>query len=114
MRALVLALGFAVIAVSARAQTVQPADAKAHVGQTVTIEGAVSNVHKVPSGVTFIDMGGQFPDNVFTAVILAKDAGKFPDVSALNGKTVDITGRVQLYNGKPEILLTDAAQIKAK
>jgi DNA/RNA endonuclease YhcR with UshA esterase domain len=114
MRALVLALCFAVAAASARAQTVQPADAKTHVGQTITVEGAVANVHTVASGVTFIDMGGHYPDNVFTAVILPGDAGNFPNVSTLIGKTVAITGAVRLYQGKPEILLTDAGQLKAK
>jgi len=95
-------------------QTLQPAEAQAHAGQTVTVEGAVSNVHKIPNGITFIDMGGKFPDNTFTAVILAADAAKFPDVDSLNGKTVDVTGQVRLYKGKPEILLKDPAQIKAK
>jgi DNA/RNA endonuclease YhcR with UshA esterase domain len=115
MRTFVLALGFAVAAaVSAYAQTLQPTDAKTHVGQTVTVEGAVANVHTVASGVTFIDMGGHYPDNVFTAVILPGDAGKFPDVNSLIGKTVAVTGAVRLYQGKPEILLTDAAQLKAK
>ncbi len=114
MRTLVLALGFAVAAASAHAQTIQPADAKAHVGQTVTVEGAVANVHTIATGITFIDIGGRYPDNVFTAVILPANSGKFPNVSALNGKTVYITGPVRLYAGKPEILLNDAAQIKAK
>jgi DNA/RNA endonuclease YhcR with UshA esterase domain len=59
-------------------------------------------------------MGGKFPDNTFTAVILAADAAKFPDMDSLNGKTVDVTGQVRLYKGKPEILLKDPAQIKAK
>jgi DNA/RNA endonuclease YhcR with UshA esterase domain len=110
----IAALGFAAGTESAAAQTIQPADAPAHVGQTVTVEGDVSNVHKVAAGVTFIDMGGRYPDNTFTAVILPDDAKKFPDVNSLNGKTVDVTGAVRLYKGKPEILLTDAAQIKAK
>jgi hypothetical protein len=115
MRTLVLALGFAVTAVSARAQTtILPADAQAHVGQTVTIEGVVGNVHKIAAGLTFIDIDGRYPENAFTAVILPDDAGKFPDVASLNGKTVDITGPVRLYKGKPEIILNDAAQIKAK
>jgi DNA/RNA endonuclease YhcR with UshA esterase domain len=116
MKTLVLAFCFAVTAMPALAQTqtVMPADVKAHVGQTVTVEGAVSDVHTVGSGVTFIDMGGRYPDNAFTAVIFAADAGKFPNVSALNGKTVDITGPVQLYKGTPEILLNEAAQVKAK
>jgi DNA/RNA endonuclease YhcR with UshA esterase domain len=91
-----------------------PADAKTHVGQTVTVEGAVSDVNTVRTGVTFIDLGGKFPDNAFTAVILSDDAGKFPNVAALNGKTVEITGKVVLYKGKPQVVLNDAAQIKAK
>ncbi len=114
MRTFVLALGLALTVTPALAQTVQPTDAQAHVGQTVTVEGSVSNVHQIPSGITFNDIGGLYPDNAFTAVILAADAKKFPDVTSFNGKTVDVTGAVQLYKGKPEILLTDAAQIKTK
>jgi len=114
MKALIPALGFIVAAASARAQTIEPADVKTHVGQSVTVEGAVSSVHKAPSGVTFIDVGGRYPDNAFTAVIFADDAGKFPNVSALNGKTVDISGPVRLYKGKPEIILKSADQVRAK
>jgi DNA/RNA endonuclease YhcR with UshA esterase domain len=39
---------------------------------------------------------------------------KFSNVDALNGKTVDITGPVRLHNGRPEIILNDPGQIKAK
>jgi len=114
MRTLVLAFGLALLAAPAVAQTIQPADAKAHVGQTVTIEGAVDNVHTARSGNTFIDIGGRYPNNAFAAVIFSKDASKFPDVSALKGKTVDVTGAVRLYRGKPEIILDNADQLKAK
>jgi DNA/RNA endonuclease YhcR with UshA esterase domain len=114
MRTLVVALGSALVAAPALAANLAPGDAKAHVGQTVTVEGEVSNVHKIASGLIFIDMGGRFPDNVFTAVIMAADSGKFPDVEGLNGKSVDITGLIRLYKGKPEILLKDPAQLKAK
>jgi DNA/RNA endonuclease YhcR with UshA esterase domain len=119
MRLLVLglAMGLAVMAAPARAiepTAIGPADAKAHVGQTVTVEGAVSSVHKAASGVTFVDLGGQFPDNAFAAVIFAADAAKFPNVAALDGKTVAITGPVVLYNGKSEIILKSADQVKAK
>ena len=115
MRAFFLALGLALTAAPALAQTIQPPEAKDHVGQVVTVEGMVSEVHKLASGrATFIDMGGRYPYNVFTAVIFSSDASKFPDVETLNGKVVDITGRVTLYKGEPEIILNDPAQIKAK
>jgi DNA/RNA endonuclease YhcR with UshA esterase domain len=99
----------------AHAETIAPSDTPKHVGQSVTVEGVVSAVNSTDrSGVTFVDMGGHYPNNAFTAVILRDDAAKFPDVHALEGKTVDITGTVKLYKGKTEIMLTDPAQIKAK
>ena len=63
MRALVFALGLALAAASAHAETiVAAADAGKHVGETVTVEGTVSAVHtESRSGVTFIDVGGATP-----------------------------------------------------
>ena len=49
----------------------------------------------------------------FTAVIFASDATKFPNASALDGKTVVISGPVQLYQGRAEIILKTADQLKA-
>jgi hypothetical protein len=112
-----LACCLAVIAAApARAETptITPANAKAYVGQTVTVEGAVGNIATGRAGTTFIDVGGRYPDNSFAAVIFAADKSKFPDVQALGGKTVDITGAVSLYRGKPEIILKSADQMKAK
>ncbi len=110
------AFGLAALAAPALAQTqvIAPADAKAHIGQTVTIEGPVGNVYTARSGMTFIDIGGRYPDNAFAAVIFSDDSGKFPDVKALNGKVVDVTGAVSIYRGKPEIVLKTADQMKAK
>ncbi len=108
-----IALGFALAALPARAQTIGPADVKAHVGQTVTVKAAVTDVRTLRSGMTFIDIGGRYPDNEFAAVIFAADAGKFSNLSALTGKSVDISGPVQLYQGKPEIILKAADQLRA-
>ena len=114
MKTLVLAFGFAIITAPAFAQAIQPADAKTHVGQTVTVEGMVDNVHTTAAGNTYIDIGGRYPNNPFAAVIFESDAGKFPNVDALDGKTIDITGRIRLYRGAPEIILSDPGQIRAK
>ena len=81
----------------------------------MTVEGTVSAVHTDSrSGITFIDMGGRFPDQAFTGVIFKNDAGKFPNVESLIGKVVDMTGPVHDFKGKPETVLNDPAQIKAK
>ncbi len=129
MRAVILALGLVAAALPARAETmvpgaetmapgdaktaIPPGDAKAHVGQTVTIHAAVDEVKTGRGGATFLDMGGSFPDNAFAAVIFASDLAKFPGAKTLKGKTVAISGPVQLYQGKPEIILKTADQLKA-
>jgi DNA/RNA endonuclease YhcR with UshA esterase domain len=115
MKALILAFGLTLTANPAIAETITPPEAKAHVGEIVTVEGIVSEVHHAASGkVIFIDMGGRYPNNAFAAVIFSDDASKFPNVDALEGKTVDINGAIRLYKGKPEIILNDPSQIKAK
>jgi hypothetical protein len=78
MRSLILALGLVAAALPAPAETIQPGDAKAHVGKTVTILATVAEVKTGRGGVTFLDMGGSFPDNAFAAVIFASDLAKFP------------------------------------
>ena len=91
---------------------ITPEEASSHVGQTVTIRGEVADIHAAHSaGVTFIDMGGSYPNNAFTAVIFADDAAGFADVTSLAGRTVEITGHLRLYRGKPEIVLTRAKQM---
>jgi DNA/RNA endonuclease YhcR with UshA esterase domain len=115
MKALILAFGLALAAIPAAAETIAPNEAPLRVGQIVTVEGVVSEVHHAASGkVTFIDMGGHYPNNSFAGVIFKDDGSKFPDVDALSGKTIDITGSVRSYRGKPEIILNDTGQIKIK
>lgn len=119
MRALTISLSLMVTVMPALAQTapaprIGPADAKSHVGQTAIVEAAVSDVRTARSGVTFIDMGGRYPDNGFVAVIFVGDIAKFPDVKGLQGKTVAVSGPVELYQGRPEIILRSAEQLRAE
>ena len=120
MRDLLRALAALVVAVPALAQTstppvIAPNEARNHVGEVVTVEGLAAEVHHAASGkVTFIDMGARYPNNPFAGVIFSGDASKFPNVDNLEGKTIDVTGKVQLYRNAPEIILNDVAQIKIR
>jgi nuclease S1 len=93
---------------------ITPTAASAYVGQRVTVRGVVSDVHTTRSGTTFIDMGGRYPDNTFTAVIFAEDAARFSGTAELGGRTLEITGAVRLYRGKPEIILRSPEQLEAE
>jgi DNA/RNA endonuclease YhcR with UshA esterase domain len=113
MRRIAVALVALLISVPAVAAPISPTEAGAHVGQTATVEGVVSDVHVSPKE-TFINMGGSYPDNALTGVIFSENASAFPDVQNLDGKTVNISGTIQLYKGKPEIILRSAYQLKAR
>jgi DNA/RNA endonuclease YhcR with UshA esterase domain len=112
MRILIAFLLAALTATAAFAETISVTDVGTHVGQTVTVEGVVSGVYTARSGVTFIDMGGPYPNNLFAGVIFSEDMAKVGDVSGLTGKTVDLSGTIKLYKGKPEIILKSGDQIK--
>ena len=99
MQALVFAFvpGLMLAAAAAHAEPIAPNEAANHIGQNVTVEGTVTEVdHAASRGMTFIDMGGHYPNNTFAAIIFKDDAGKFPDVDKLNGKTIDVTGVIRL------------------
>ncbi|MCB6180196.1 nucleotide-binding protein [Rhodobacter sp. Har01] len=98
----------------ATAETISWSEAANEIGNHVTVEGVVSQVsHDDPSGVTFINMGGRYPDHQFTGVIFSDAAAEFPDVFDLEGRTVQISGKIKLYKGKPEIILRERSQIVA-
>jgi len=116
MRAFAVAFWLALIAPAALAlPAVAPSEAPKHLGETVTVEGAVDEVHTdARSGVTFINLGGRFPNQALTCVIFRDDAPKFPNVDELPGHVVRITGKVQNYKGRVEIICNDAGQLKIK
>lgn len=116
-----LALGFLVLASAfdLSAQTTAPvvvdaASAHAHVGEYVTVRGRVANVFTSAKGNTFLNFGEPYPRQVFSAVIFAGSAEQFPNVKRLEGRNAFVTGRVKLYKGKPEIVLSTSAQLTAE
>ena len=87
--------------------------AQAHIGQTATVEGKVS-VNRTSGGETYLDIGGDGASAPFSGYVSRWNRGKFQDVDKLDGKTVQITGRISTFRDKPEIFLTDPSQIAVK
>jgi hypothetical protein len=70
MRTLVLASYLALLITQALAETIMPSDAPSHIGEHITVEGIVMEVHHAASGrATFLNMGGRYPNNVFTVFL---------------------------------------------
>jgi DNA/RNA endonuclease YhcR with UshA esterase domain len=101
---------------TAQTATVIPAnEAAAHVNEWATVEGVVAKVFTSKSGNTFLNIGATYPNQTFTGWILpASPVNKSPVLSGIERKRVKITGRIELYKGKPEIRINAASQLEVK
>jgi DNA/RNA endonuclease YhcR with UshA esterase domain len=91
---------------------IAPDEAAKHVGKEVIVQGTVSQIVLSVNLTTHINFGGIYPNHVFTATVFKANQTKFPGVKDYDGKVVQVQGRVHLYRNKPEIVLTDRAQIR--
>jgi DNA/RNA endonuclease YhcR with UshA esterase domain len=98
----------------AQTSTFTPREAAQHVGDTATITGTVDGVHQSGKGNIFLNMGGKYPNQAFTAFIPSASAAQFPNPRQYEGRTVSVSGKISLYKGKPEIIVNSPSQISAK
>lgn len=112
----VLALSAVICAASLIAQTSNytPQEAPKHVGETATVTGTVDGVHQSGKGNIFLNMGGKYPNQAFTAFIPSSSATQFSNPQQYEGRTVAVSGKISLYKGKPEIIVNSPSQISAK
>jgi hypothetical protein len=104
----------------AAAPAVAPAEVPDGVPVGIDIKDAVNYVHQVVvvsakvfgykalSGLTLVNLGAAYPDQPLT-VVLKGEAIAIAD--GLDGKTIRVTGKVELYKGKPEIIVTEKGMI---
>ena len=83
-------------------------------GETATITGTVDGVHQSGKGNIFLNMGGKYPNQAFTAFIPSASAAQFSNPQQYEGRTVAVSGKITLYKGKPEIIVNSTSQISAK
>ena len=55
-----------------------------------------------------VNVGAAYPNQVLT-VVLRDDAKSL--AGSLDGKNIAVTGNIELYKGKPEIVVKDAGKI---
>ena len=97
---------------------VASASAAASTGKRVTVCGVVSGA-SYESGVsgkpTFINFDKPYPNHTFTVLIWGDKRDRFSPPAETqfgNGKRVCVTGLVEMYKGKPEIVVSSPDQIK--
>jgi len=100
-------------ALPTRAEAIKPEDAARHVGETVVVQGMVAGVgHSQRSNTTFINFCKPYPDQCFAALIFSRARLLFEDPQHWAGERILVAGKVNLYRGKPEIILEQPAQVR--
>src|ERR1700704_899573 len=83
---------------------VKESEAIQYVGKEVEVRGRVVSVTTSPLGTAFINFGGEYPNQTFAGFISAgSPIATDQRLTMIQGKTIGITGTIQLRDGKPEI-----------
>src|SRR2546422_953040 len=65
-----------------------------------------------PKKSTHLTCGKPHPNEDFTAVVFSSKTNLFEDLTKLAGKTVEVSGKVEAYHDKPQIVLNEKKQLK--
>ena len=91
---------------------IKDSEAIQYVGKEVEVRGRVASVTTSPLGTTFINFGGEYPNQKFAGFIAAgSPIATDQRLTMIQGKTICITGTIRLRHGKPEIEIVSADQI---
>jgi hypothetical protein len=118
MRLFVLLLFVFSIGLVSQAQvTIKLADVSNHIGDSVKVCGKVGGIRYMETAKdqpTLINMGAAYPNQLLTVVIFSearKEFEKAPE-ELFNYKDICITGKIELYKDKPQIVVKHTAQIQ--
>ena len=113
-----LGLILSLAAVAAQSETtnapapirISTAEAGKHFDESAIVTGKVVQVTIRPK-VVFLNLDKPHPDSPFTAVIFNKDTNSFGDLKSLEGKSVEISGKIKDFKAAPEIVISSTNQL---
>ena len=108
-------LALLLCAIAARADkpiVIKDSEAIQYVGKEAEVRGRVASVTTSPLGTTFINFGGEYPNQRCAGFIAAgSPMAAAQRLTMIQGKTIGITGTIRLRDRKPEIEIVSADQI---
>lgn len=97
-------------------QKIKLEEVSKHTGDSVTVCGKVADAkyfEQSKSGPTLINIGAAFPNQLLTVVVYKEDRPAFsyaPETKLVN-QEVCVTGKIQLYREKPQIVVKKESEI---
>ncbi len=105
-----------IIPILAATATISAKEADKHINEYATVSGKVFKVFVSKKGTIFLNIDGEYPNQPFSGVIFSDKVSQFnggiKEITAYEDKNVLISGKIQEYKGKPEIIITSTSQIK--
>ncbi len=89
--------------------TISSKDAKNFIGETKIVKGPVAGVFVSNKGTVLINFDEDHPNSTFVGVI--KIAASIDYSNIKKGVILTLSGKIEDYKGKPEIIITDQSQI---
>jgi hypothetical protein len=86
--------------------------ARDNIGKMKCITGKVIKVTRLASGTHFLNFCEDYRVCPFQVVVFRGDLKHVGDVRQLEGRIIEIHGDIKDYDGRPEIILKDARQLK--
>src|SRR5262249_8844709 len=96
------------------ADCASPFEAGKHIGETTCVTGQVVAVKQGSRGVHYLDFCEDYRTCPFTVVVFPYDLRQVGDVRQLPGRTIEIHGEVKSYDGRAEIILSRARQLRGE
>jgi|tagenome__1003787_1003787.scaffolds.fasta_scaffold20539655_2 hypothetical protein len=86
-------------------------EAPKNIGKKTCVTGKVLKVQQSQNGAFFLDFCEDYTQCPFTVVVLPLDLQDVGDVRLLQGKEIQIHGKIKDWKGRAEIVLKDVGQL---
>lgn len=88
--------------------------AKQHLGETRCVSGKVLKVGQSQGGTLFLDFCSNYRQCPFTVVVFRSKLRDVGDVRQLEGKDIEVTGKIKLWGTRAEIILEHVRQLRGE
>jgi len=93
------------------AKAYSSAEAKDHINEEAAVSGYVADV-VIRDRVSYLNFDKKYPKNTFTGVVFEEKFGEVGDLEQYRNKNIELTGKITIYKGKPQIIINSKNQIK--
>ena len=97
---------------SSHAECLPFTEAAQHVGETQCVSGTVLRVDRDQSGLTELRFCEESMECAFNAVVRPEDRKRVGDLRKLEGKSIEVHGRLQALEGSTQIVVQQARQLR--